>query len=88
MRHSDKAKLWVYNKETGSVSRKTLTYQEATHETWFQDNKHHTYDPFYVDASKQFLINKVLNNLGQELQQTLERSRKLVKRMERLRKKD
>lgn len=72
-------RLWVYNKETGSLLKKTLEFKEATHETWYQDfGGHNTYDPYYIDEDKDALVDRVHKGLATELQETLHHSEKLL----------
>lgn len=87
MINNERAMLWVYNKETGSLTRKMLTYHLNEMEDWFQDKKYHTYDPFYVSDNKQLLVNKVANNLACELQETLNNAERILRFMSKLRKK-
>lgn len=78
MKDKQVSKLWVFNKDTGSLSRKTLTYRENEMEAWYEDTQYHTYDPFYVDLDKQILTDRVYLNLTEDLQETLSEAERLM----------
>jgi len=78
-------KLWVYNKDTGSTTRKTVVFRVNDVESWYEDPKGWpTYDPFYIDESKEALVDRVYANLNEDLQETLTSADKLIKLIKKL----
>lgn len=59
---------WVYNPETGTVTRKTLQgWSNDIEGLWYEDSNFRGYDPFYVDADLNKLTKRVEKNLERQL---------------------
>ena len=75
-----KQKLWVYNPETGSITRRTLVCRANDIEgVWFEAPKGWpTFDSFYIDENKEELENRIYKKLSKELKETLSRADILI----------
>lgn len=80
--------LWVYNKATGAIVRKSIVFRINSGESWYENLKDQsTYDAFFVDEDKESLRGRVHEELTNELQGVLKQAEDLVTCIRKLTKK-
>lgn len=80
------SKQWVYNIDTGSITRKIIVCKANEMETWYEDTRGNTYEAFHIDKTKKYLVDRISHHINCEIAEALNNVKKLSKLLVKIKK--